>query len=415
MKKNLSPFERDLRDKMDGYEMPYEHSAWAGQQLRMGLTKSVGSVWVVSLVTTILALTAASVTLYRHQHTSTVAQKADLRSRFANSITNTTKGTSHINSAWSVQPEAVFVQLSEMNPNENSTLRISATNQEGAPFVEAPILLDANETKSTNTFITAGTKPDNLIEFGCSVRKACRGEEVEFQTTNGPIHGSYLWNFGDGHFSDEANPKHKFGKAGDYDVSLSITSDNGKINTTVINDMITIQEAPDADFAWEFINANPTAPEVRIINLSEGGNSYEWSDGNESKVNPNGAIFLLKSSGRQMIALSAKNQAGCTDGAVKYISVNSDFTLNTPKQWSIASGLFMPDGLKKNNVDFVMSLFDNDGKNIFETSNRMKGWNGKLPDGSLASSGSSFTYKIIITNDLTKEQKYFNGSFNVFP
>jgi hypothetical protein len=62
-----------------------------------------------------------------------------------------------------------------------------------------------------------------------------------------------------------------------------------------------------------------------------------------------------------------------------------------------------------------MVLFDADGNNVFETSNRMKGWNGKLPDGSLASSGSNFKYKIIITNDLTKEQKYFNGSFNVFP
>lgn len=411
MKKNLSPFERDLKDKMDGYEVPYEHSAWVAQQSQLGVTTSGGSVWIFSLVSTILTLSAASIMLYRHQHTTSVAQKSELRNRFANAVTNTTKGTSHQQIAGLAQPQA----LSEVLPFENSGLRISAANNEGAPIYLVTNPSVDVDTKSTNTFAIVGAKPDNLIEFGCNVRKACRGEEVEFQTTNGPIHGSYLWNFGDGHFSDETNPKHKFGKAGDYDVSLSITSDNGKINTTVVNDMITIEDAPDADFAWEFINSNPTAPEVRIINLSEGGNSYEWSDGNESKTNPNGANFLLKSTGRQMIALNAKNQAGCTDGAVKYISVNSDFALNAPKQWSIGEGLFMPQGLKKNNVDFVMVLFDEGGNNVFETSNRMKGWDGKLPNGTLASSGSSITYKIIITNDLTREQKYFNGSFNVFP
>jgi PKD repeat protein len=258
-------------------------------------------------------------------------------------------------------------------------------------------------------------KADNVIAFNCDVRRACQGEEVEFQTTSGPQNGSYLWNFGDGHFSDDVNPKHKFSKAGHYDVSLSITSDNGQINTTVVNDMITIEAAPDADFAWEFVNTNPAAPEVRIINLTDGGSSYEWSNGNQSIEQADGATFKLNPGGRQMIALNAKNDAGCTDGAVKHISVNADFSLEAPQSWSFVKGTYLPAGLKKNKVDFTMTILDSDGNKVYQTNSRLKGWDGKLPGGRMAQAGEQFNYMIIITNDLTQEQKYFNGHLTVSP
>jgi len=263
--------------------------------------------------------------------------------------------------------------------------------------------------------ITSRKKADNVIAFNCDVRRACQGEEVEFQTTSGPQNGSYLWNFGDGHFSDDVNPKHKFSKAGHYDVSLSITSDNGQINTTVVNDMITIEAAPDADFIWEFVNTNPAAPEVRIINLTDGGNSYEWSNGNQSLDQADGATFKLNPGGRQMIALNAKNDAGCTDGAVKHISVNADFALEAPQSWSFAKGTYLPAGLKKNKVDFTMTILDSNGNKVYHTNSRLKGWDGKLPGGQTAQAGEQFNYMIIITNDLTQEQKYFNGHLTVSP
>jgi PKD repeat protein len=288
----------------------------------------------------------------------------------------------------------------------------SAATAEGSILSEST---SSGTTNQENSKTAVAKRSDNVIAFNCNVRRACQGEEVEFQTTSGPKTGSYLWNFGDGHFSDEVNPKHKFAKAGNYDVSLSITSDNGQINTTVVNDMISIEAAPDADFTWEFINSNPGAPEVRIVNRSEGGNNYEWNNGSQSTMDPNGTIYKLNPKGRQMIALSAKNEAGCTDGAVKHISVNTDFALDAPQSWSFAKGTYMPSGLKKNKVDFNMIFMDTSGKRVFETSSRLKGWDGKLPDGRMAEAGDVFSYMIIITNDLTQEQKYFNGILTVSP
>ena len=419
MKKNFTPFERHLREKMEGHEMPFEPASWAALQRQMGMAKSGNSVWIVSLISTILALSGGAIALYRHQHTPTFARKASTSERFVIGVTNTTKGVSH-----SATQSSAAVSTGSSNSLANTTaVQINASNNDGVTYLtlnEGISGLTAESAESTVQPSQSGSlsntpKPDNIIEFGCNVRKACRGEEVDFQTTNGPKTGSYLWNFGDGHFSDDINPKHKFAKAGHYDVSLSITSDNGQINTTVVNDMITIEDAPDADFGWEFINTNPTVPEVRIVNLTEGGNTYEWSNGSESKVIMDGATFVLQNSGRQMIALNAKNEAGCSDGAIKHISVNSDFALGAPAQGSIADGSFMPQGLKKSKVDFTLSIYDSSGSKVFETSSRIKGWDGKLPNGASAASGSTYTYKVIISNDHSQEQKYFFGTFNVFP
>ncbi|MFN5621333.1 MAG: PKD domain-containing protein [Flavobacteriales bacterium] len=414
MKKNFTPFERGLKDKMEQFEFPYEQGAWAGLQHQMGMAKSGGSVWIVSLISTVVVLSGTAIAIYRQQHVPSTAKKAEISERLSSPITSITRGISHGGSLL-VPTTANYTSAQYSNSLETPVLNIS--NVSG---VESNVQLEAF---AENTISPATTKPskdlavkaDNVIAFNCNVRRACQGEEVEFQTTSGPKNGSYLWNFGDGHFSDDINPKHKFGKAGHYDVSLSITSDNGQINTTVINDMITIDAAPDADFTWEFVNTNPAAPEVRIINLTDGGSSYEWSNGAQSFDQANGATFKLNTGGRQMIALNAKNEAGCSDGAVKHISVNTDFTLEAPQSWSFAKGTFMPAGLKKNKVDFSMVILDSNGNKVYQTTSRLKGWDGKLPNGSMAQAGSQFNYMVIITNDLTQEQKYFNGPFTVSP
>lgn len=430
MKKNFTPFERGLKDKMENFEFPYEQGAWALLQREMGMAKTGGSVWIFTLVSTILVLSGGAIALYRHQHSPSQANRATTTMHLPRTLATITKGVSHQQSG--ANALLMSPSLTSSSALQNTTLITASSSQSnGIQSTETSELSAISVTTTEGMLLSESTsaansiqggantpavkRSENVIAFNCNVRRACQGEEVEFQTTSGPKAGSYLWNFGDGHFSDEVNPKHKFAKAGNYDVSLSITSDNGQINTTVVNDMISIEAAPDADFTWEFINTNPSAPEVRIVNRSEGGNSYEWNNGSQSTVDPSGTVFKLNSGGRQMIALSAKNEAGCTDGAVKHISVNTDFALDAAQSWSFSKGTYMPAGLKKNKVDFTMTLIDASGKRVFETSSRMKGWDGKLPDGRIAGAGEVFSYMIIITNDLTQEQKYFNGILTVSP
>lgn len=56
---------------------------------------------------------------------------------------------------------------------------------------------------------------------------------------------TWLWNFGDGQTSNESNPSHTFSLAGSFDVSLTVTDDQGNSNTTTQTALIVVIEQPD--------------------------------------------------------------------------------------------------------------------------------------------------------------------------
>ncbi len=436
MSKILTPFERHLKEKIADYEMPYESRSWFAIQKTMSLSKAGNYPWLVALVAAAVVTAGGSIALYHTQHSPSSAHVVITETRFDSpiQISQMISSAATLNVA-EYEKSMYGSEILEKKVSANQSLNTAQNNSTsvgsndlniGASSTTNQAVNTANDTNSGGTLdpnsatdktakADIEAKAANVIGFASNVRSACEGIEVDFDVTNGPKDGSYLWNFGDGHFSDAVNPKHKYAKSGSYDVSLSVTSDKGQINTTVVNDMINIRPAPNASFLWEFVNDIPDAPAVRIINVSTNAISYDWNfnDGANSKqMNPETAIDIK---GKKMIALTARNEHGCIDAAVKTISINSDFALNAPSAFTPGRETFMPSGLKQSKANFVMTIYTVSGEKVYETSNRLKGWDGKIAGIGVASSGESFRWKIIITNDLTKEQKYFNGTLTVSP
>ena len=75
----------------------------------------------------------------------------------------------------------------------------------------------------------------------------------------------------------------------------------------------------------------------------------------------------------------------------------------------------MPTYLKNNKTNFTLSIYSAEGRKVFETNNRSKGWDGKLPDGLVATEGAVFNWKVVMTNDNSQEEKYFNGTLTINP
>jgi PKD repeat protein len=76
----------------------------------------------------------------------------------------------------------------------------------------------------------------------------------------------YLWDFGDGNISMEANPVHTFTDIGVLDVVLTVTDDEGLLSTDTLT--ITVNEDNDSleEPSFEFILApNPSTEYVEIF------------------------------------------------------------------------------------------------------------------------------------------------------
>lgn len=432
MSKILTPFERNLKEQMADYEMPYEQRSWFMLQRQMNAVNAGHYPWIVALVATILVTAGGAVGIYRQRHIPSAAVSASADQRFSQRIPFT--GNSSVNSdnyeqtGYAELQSANDEKSSNASNRENSSSTASSSNKSNASQQAG---MASNQTgsnqdlgnwapvqdNSLNTAKSPTPKPEDMIAFDAPVRKACVGEEIEFKVTQGPeSDDGYLWDFGDNHFDkDKRTPKHKFMKAGTYDVALSVTNSKGQITTAVSNDLITILDSPDAQFRWEFINTDPNAPEIKIIDNSENASVYSWTLADGVRSTDQNPVFKLKPYGKQNISLHVINENGCTDVIVKQVSVNSDFKLDAPQTFAAGSEVFMPRGLKDSKVNFVMTISDKSGIQVFQTASRLKGWDGKLPNGGYAVAGESYNWKVVIENDLTKEQKYFNGTIHVSP
>lgn len=413
MSKELTQFESIIKEKMASYEAPYDIKSWYGIDNKMRSGIASNSPWIVAAVATLLVSAAIGFGIYDYRYSASEAMALNSSmTRFENNSLENIKGSGYASSFEIPDSESLLSTNPELSQNvpfkaDNRNTIQQITSSEASNSQNLDVIASKPEY-STNTSV--GTE----LKFASNTRNGCTGEEIEFSANKPSGTKDYLWNFGDGRFSTEANPKHKFSKPGKYDVSLSITSGNGQISTAVINDMIVIHPSPEADFKWSFVNDNPSAVEVQILNTSNDANQYEWKFEDGSGTSQASPIRSISNNGKHSVMLHVSNDFGCQDEIVKQISVNIGSNIGAASSFYLSeNSVFMPATLKNKDLSFEFSIYDSNDHKVYETKSYQKGWNGKLMDGSIAPVGQ-YKWKVIIFGTQS-EQKYFNGAFTVFP
>lgn len=413
MSKKFTQFEDKIHNALENYELPYEAGDWGKLESKLD-NPGAGQHWIVALVAAAFFSGIAGFAVYKYSFNQFDAAQGTSVARFENLL--------DIKNASSLKAEDAEVIVEETNtylnsnPSASETPSIVSESNENAVTVQ-DTFTTASENGSSNAS-NAVSKPENnskSLSVKPSMTSSCAGGEIEFSALNGPIDGSYLWNFGDGNFSNKPNPKHKYIKPGVYDVSLSVTSKkDGQISTTVMNDLITIHPSPSADFEWDFINTPEGEPTIKIVNTSENASAFAWKFNDGSTSNVISPVRSYSDKGKQAISLEVSNEWGCVDSKVKYVLINHDYNLNAPSQFNPKADVFMPEALKQGKMQFKLTVYNGEVP-VYETNNKSKGWDGKLPGGQLASPGTEYPWIVIIYNETTKEEKYFSGIVKILP
>ena len=189
---------------------------------------------------------------------------------------------------------------------------------------------------------------------------------------------NWNWNFGNGNTSTNQNPTNTYVAAGSYTVSLSVTSDLGCIDDSVINGYIDAYSLAVADFSFSPSFGAPRDV-ITFTNSSSNAVSYKWyfGDGDSSiLVNP---VHSYLEEGTYIITLIAINVNGCNDTVTSSIEIKSDnyFAPNsfTPDddgvndEWRII-------GLEESEF-YTILIFNRWGEIVFESTDPTESWDGK--------------------------------------
>lgn len=272
--------------------------------------------------------------------------------------------------------------------------------------------------------ITVNLLPIPPIDITADTLVGCQPFTVNFSELTPSQGQTYLWNFNDGDFntySYSKNPKHTFEEAGVYDVELTVTSLNGCKNTILIEDMITVNKNPFANFVPEPSVQSIIKPIFYFENLSSNTYSCFWNfgDGNiSSDVNPTHKYNGL---GVFNVELIIVNEKGCKDTAVLPVIVKDEYTFFAPTAFSPGNDgtndVFYVWGKGIDPENYHLLIYDRWGEIIFETYNydplnpKSTGWDGRVKGGKIAEIGTYTWY--VLYKDLGGVERQEAGPITI--
>lgn len=406
----LNGFERSIKDSLEPYEVPYNSADWAQLERTLDQGQGSGRVSRSGLYALLLGGSLAAASSF-----AVLLRPTPVAEAGAHGVATSQQPQEEPLVASLPEP----TQLAAVNTNVATT---PATSQVARPEPTTKAaersFPDAPAPKNNTTILTTETAVNLTPQVKASLTEGCPGTLVEFAVENLPEEGIYLWNFGDGSFSNKSAPSHAFSKSGSFEVMLSHSSSGGgNIHNKPAADRIIIHEAPEASFNVLKQEYENTVPSVHFENRSLGGKSYVWDfgDGNSSAVAHPDHVY--KKAGVYHVTLEVTNANGCIDHMEKTVRIDSDYDLLAPKSFSPnADGtddVFMPEALKTLGVKFHLSIFDaKTGELIYETSDVQRPWNGKMSNRGIACEPGAYVWMVEM-RDGEKLGGTYNGAIDL--
>ena len=255
-----------------------------------------------------------------------------------------------------------------------------------------PVTYTVNQDQCDDTFtdsVFVYHEPE--VNFGIEPGLYCAPFTAEFidsSLSDAPL--NYFWDFGDGNTSIESDPTHIYENPGVYDVSLSISTNEGCTANLTMNKpgLIQVFPSPIADFEVDPQVTDVFNTEITFTDLSIDSYEHYYQLNDSVDTTERNLTYHFLEGGYHYPYQVVTNEFGCKDSISIEIYVEPQTTLYVPNA-------FTPNGDGRNEVfrpivfdvtDYTLEIYNRWGERIFETNNRKAGWNGRInnqnaPDG----------------------------------
>lgn len=311
---------------------------------------------------------------------------------------------------WEFGPSAIPSTSTEKNPT-------NIVFQDSGHF---PIRLTITQFGCSDSDIgndTVVVYPPPEIGFIIPDTVGCAPFEIQFiDSSLAWTDINYEWDFGDGNTSNEENPIHIYDTPGLYDVTLTIYTTSGCVDTLTMvkSDAIRIHPSPSASMQVNPTSASEYNPFINITNTSTGFTSFEIHTGDGEIYSENNSIrHEYTDTGNFIVETVVINDFGCTDTARKIIRIEPESELHLPNAFTPEMSnnfIFLPGVRRALKYEFI--VLNRWGQVIFETKNPEEGWNGTFQGTGTYVPAGVYVYIIKMVN-ADKTDRIVRGNITV--
>lgn len=425
----LDAFEQQLKKSLEQYEVPYNSADWA--QMERALSSGVrgwgrGRALLTGLLVAGGLLIGGTAYFMGRDTDKPIADSAGANGQTDATFTdlsNTSTVPSHESGPAQLPAEAIVEQPIDTRKPHLSELVAAQEQHSGITDRSTPSSTTTSKAAVTNASAAPGPGPSAPksagTAFRASVKEACPGSPVEFTVEHMPEDGIYLWNFGDGSFSNKPNPQHVFSKPGSYQVMLSMSSAGaGTIHNKPSSDMIVIHDAPSAAFNILKMDYAGQVPTVHFESRAQGAKTYQWDLGDGSVSTMAHPDHVYKQKGVYQVVQTVTNETGCVDRKVKELRIDRDFDLGAPKSFSPdgdgKEDNFMPQALLDLKVKFQLAVYDPAGTLVYNTSDATRPWCGKVRNQGAVCAPGDYVW-VVDVEAANRATETFTGTVKLLP
>jgi len=238
-------------------------------------------------------------------------------------------------------------------------------------------------TGSDQVSVTVNAIPE--VSFTPDSARGCAPLFVTFTNTS-TNSSECVWTLSDGTvLLGCGSVSNWFGTPGCYDVTLTVTDNNGCENSYTADDIVCVDALPVASFEPSSNVVDTYETEILFTNTSYGATTYEWMfgdpTGQNSSTEENPTHTYPAEGGEYDVLLTAYSEFGCIDTAWSKIIVKEDVVYYVPNT-------FTPDGDNVNEVflpvftsgfdpyEYSFYIFNRWGEIVFESHDATVGWDG---------------------------------------
>ncbi len=266
--------------------------------------------------------------------------------------------------------------------------------------------------------VTITPAPSPNVAFVADKLSGCVPQCMTF-TDNSTITGgsilSYYWTFGDSLSSNSNNPTlHCYPNAGTYNISLTVTSNNGCIGSLTKNNYINIFPMPEAAFTSDLTITDIYNPGISFYDnstISPGTiSTWQWVFGDNTSSSLINPFHIYENTGTYPVMLIVSSDKGCTDSIVHNIAITNGFTFYAPNSFTPNhdqnNDTFLPKGTGWNPETYNLWIFDRWGNMCFNSTDMNLGWNGKANKGSDVALNDVYIWRVELSDTSGKFHRY---------